>query len=85
MERPYEYRLTWDWSRGGLTLGYEGYRTREDGTREHFLNNVFDGKDPQPVIKAEQAMYQVLKDQDNSGLVKKIVMILTGDQGKEKK
>ena len=82
MKRPYRYELAYDWSGDCLREGHKGYRTSQEGTRQEFLNNVFDGKDPRPVIEAEQAGYKLM-NRPESKSVGKLVIIITGDQTKE--
>lgn len=79
--RPYSYRLTFDWSGDCLSEEHRGYRTQPDGTKESFLNSVFDGKDPYFVIKAEHLLYKFLENKPKS--FGRLVVLLEGDQSDE--
>ena len=83
MERPYRYKLTYKWSGDCVSEDHRGYRTRADGTRENFHNDEFDGKDPLPVIRAEQAGCRIFGNDFRSRPVKELVIIVAGDQAKE--
>lgn len=84
MKRPYMYRLTWEWTTGedGMSLDSRGYRTGTNGKRKYFGNNVFDGKDPRPVIEAERAISESMHKLPPRA-VGKLVVILRGDQANE--
>jgi hypothetical protein len=87
MKRPYRYKLTFYWGDDCIIGGHEGYRTREDGTRENFRNNVFDGKDPHFAARLERTLYLVMSQyadgRPNSRSIKRMAVTITGDQAKE--
>ena len=85
MSRPYEYRLMWRWCGECLSLDVRGFRTGEDGERQEFHNDVYDGKDPVSAVKVEQAIYKAfgggtIRSKSPLASVEEIVMVLRGVQ-----
>jgi len=87
MKRPYQYTLTWKWMGDCLSLDARGFRTGEDGQRQDFRNNVYDGNDPAPAVVVERAMFEAFgkghKSETPLGSVEEITMVVKGDQARE--
>jgi hypothetical protein len=83
MQRPYEYRLTYDWAGECLREGNKGFRTTAEGERQDFDNTGFKGDVPASVIEAEHALYEIMNKRTDRKSPKKLIVIIKGDQAQE--